>query len=112
MRFLRPIGQTFLLRAFFVLLLGGFVSVPQARAAMSPTEIELACNGLARMAFDLKDLVNTVAAKRNPGPFQVRCYLPKTVQLVNLEVLIDHYYRTFWTSSMIFQILVYPTSPS
>ncbi|KAM7213427.1 hypothetical protein V8F06_011165 [Rhypophila decipiens] len=70
MRFLRLIGQNVLLRTILVLLTGGFGIVPQARAAMSPTEIEQACNGLARMAFDLKDLVNTVAAKRNPGPFQ------------------------------------------
>ncbi|KAK3385700.1 hypothetical protein B0H63DRAFT_523023 [Podospora didyma] len=37
---------------------------------MSASDISLACNSLARMAFDLKDLVNTVATKRNPGPFQ------------------------------------------
>jgi hypothetical protein len=47
------------------------VLVSLAGAAMSPPEITLACNGLARSAFDLKDLVNVVALKRNPGPFQV-----------------------------------------
>jgi hypothetical protein len=53
-----------------VLLALGFV-VSLVGAAMSPPEITLACNGLARMSFDLKDLVNLVALKRNPGPFQV-----------------------------------------
>lgn len=72
MKYLRLFLPDVLIRAFFVLLLGGWASVSPVTAAMSPTEIELACNGLARMAFDLKDLVNTVAAKRNPGPFQVR----------------------------------------
>lgn len=37
---------------------------------MTASEITVACNSLARMAFDLKDLVNVVALKRNPGPFQ------------------------------------------
>ncbi len=53
-----------------VLLVLGLV-VSLVGAAMSPPEITLACNGLARMSFDLKDLVNLVALKRNPGPFQV-----------------------------------------
>jgi hypothetical protein len=56
-------------RGFLVLLVGLLVSL--AGAAMSPPDISLACNGLARMSFDLKDLVNLVALKRNPGPFQV-----------------------------------------
>lgn len=56
-------------RAFLVFCLGLLVSL--VGAAMSPPEITLACNGLARMSFDLKDLVNLVALKRNPGPFQV-----------------------------------------
>lgn len=60
------------MRALLLLLVGGFAFVPPLMAAMSPNEIELACNGLARMAFDLKDLVNTVTAHRNSGPFQVR----------------------------------------
>ena len=59
-----------LLWAFLMFLLGT-VMVPPAGAAMSPPEITVACNSLARMAFDLKDLVNVVALRRNPGPFQV-----------------------------------------
>ncbi len=63
-------------RGFLVFFFGLLVSL--AGAAMSPPEITLACNGLARMSFDLKDLVNLVALKRNPGPFQVRhCVLEK-----------------------------------
>lgn len=88
---MRLVSQNVLFRTLFVLLLGVFGFVPQARAAMSPTEIELACNGLARMAFDLKDLVNTVAAKRNPGPFQVRSEIRlracKKFQAHNLSLL-------------------------
>lgn len=61
--------------AFLVLLLGALVSVTPASAAMSPPEITVACNSLARMAFDLKDLVNVVALKMNPGPFQVHSLL-------------------------------------
>ncbi|KAK3317606.1 hypothetical protein B0T19DRAFT_294786 [Cercophora scortea] len=57
-------------RALLVLLLGAFASLKPSMAAMSPPQIEQACNSLARMAFDLKDLVNTVATTRNPGPFQ------------------------------------------
>ncbi len=57
------------LRVVLVLFFGLLVSL--VGAAMSPPEITLACNGLARMSFDLKDLVNLVALKRNPGPFQV-----------------------------------------
>ncbi|KAK3689379.1 hypothetical protein B0T22DRAFT_490838 [Podospora appendiculata] len=57
-------------RTLLVLLLGVFASLTPSIAAMSPPEIEQACNSLARMAFDLKDLVNTVATTRNPGPFQ------------------------------------------
>lgn len=60
------------MRTLLLLLVGGFTFVPPLMAAMSPNEVELACNGLARMAFDLKDLVNTVVSHRNPGPFQVR----------------------------------------
>ncbi|GAB1317884.1 hypothetical protein MFIFM68171_08094 [Madurella fahalii] len=56
--------------AFLMLLFGALVSVTPANAAMSPPEITVACNSLARMAFDLKDLINVVALKRNPGPFQ------------------------------------------
>jgi hypothetical protein len=56
-------------RAFLVFCFGLLVSL--VGAAMSPPELTLACNGLARMSFDLKDLVNLVALKRNPGPFQV-----------------------------------------
>ncbi|KAL2134917.1 hypothetical protein VTI74DRAFT_10409 [Chaetomium olivicolor] len=61
-----------LLWGLTVFLLGTLVSleVTPVAAAMSPSEITLTCNGLARMAFDLKDLVNVVATKRNPGPFQ------------------------------------------
>lgn len=51
--------------------MGLLMAVAPASAAMSPTEIAVACHSLARMAFDLKDLVNVVAQKRNPGPFQV-----------------------------------------
>ena len=66
-------AQGSLIRAFFGLLLGAMVSVmvTPAGAAMSPNEMTLACNSLARMAFDLKDLVGVVALRRNPGPFQV-----------------------------------------
>lgn len=53
------------------LLLGSLLLVRPASAAMSPPEMTVACNSLARMAFDLKDLVNVVARNRNPGPFQV-----------------------------------------
>lgn len=70
--------QGSLIRGSVMLLLGTLVSlaVTPARAAMSAPEITLSCNGLARMAFDLKDLVNVVAQKRNPGPFQVAPTLP------------------------------------
>ena len=58
-------------RAWLVILLGAIVPVTPVHGAMTPSEITFACNSLARMAFDLKDLVNVVATKRNPGPFQV-----------------------------------------
>ncbi len=64
-------------RGVLVLFFGLLVSL--VGAAMSPPEITLACNGLARMSFDLKDLVNLVALKRNPGPFQVT-FKPKKVK--------------------------------
>ncbi|KAK4664005.1 LOW QUALITY PROTEIN: uncharacterized protein QC763_500900 [Podospora pseudopauciseta] len=56
--------------ALLAVLMGLLMAVAPASAAMSPTEIAVACHSLARMAFDLKDLVNVVAQKRNPGPFQ------------------------------------------
>lgn len=55
-------------RGFLLVLFGLMVSL--TGAALSAPEISLACNSLARMSFDLKDLVNLVALKRNPGPFQ------------------------------------------
>ena len=64
-------------RGVLVLFFGLLVSL--VGAAMSPPEITLACNGLARMSFDLKDLVNLVVLKRNPGPFQVM-FKPKKVK--------------------------------
>ena len=64
-------------RGALVLFFGLLVSL--VGAAMSPPEITLACNGLARMSFDLKDLVNLVVLKRNPGPFQVM-FKPKKVK--------------------------------
>lgn len=60
-----------LARFLAVALLGSWMSVTPVSAAMAAHEIGLACNSLARMAFDLKDLVNVVATLRNPGPFQV-----------------------------------------
>lgn len=63
----RPTG---LVHVLLVVLVGALAFVSPAAATMSAPEITLACNSLARMAFDLKDLVNTVAAMRNPGPFQ------------------------------------------
>ena len=61
-----------LARFLTVALLGSWMSVTPVSAAMAAHEIGLACNSLARMAFDLKDLINVVATLRNPGPFQVR----------------------------------------
>jgi hypothetical protein len=60
-----------LARILLVSLLGTWMAAAPARAAMSASDIQLACNSLAHMAFDLKDLVNVVATMRNPGPFQV-----------------------------------------
>ncbi|KAK4160873.1 hypothetical protein QBC43DRAFT_324781 [Cladorrhinum sp. PSN259] len=57
-------------RAWLVVFLGAIFAVAPAQGAMTASEITFACNSLARMAFDLKDLVNVVAIKRNPGPFQ------------------------------------------
>ena len=54
------------------------MSAAPVSAAMSAPEFQLACNSLAHMAFDLKDLVNVVAAIRNPGPFQVHKFYPHT----------------------------------
>ena len=51
---------------------GLLVLVAPSLAAMSPPEIQFACNSLARMAFDVKDLVKAVATTRNAGPFQVK----------------------------------------
>ncbi len=59
-------------KALAVLLVALCVFCGLSLADMQPSEIEVACNSLARMAFDLKDLVNVVTAQRNPGPFQVR----------------------------------------
>ncbi|KAK4223127.1 hypothetical protein QBC38DRAFT_488389 [Podospora fimiseda] len=65
----------FALRAWLLVFLGVILAVTPVSGAMTASEITFACNSLARMAFDLKDLVNVVAVKRNPGPFQVNKHL-------------------------------------
>jgi len=68
MRFWIPIVRAS--RALLVALPLLLCSTTPSAAAMTPADITLGCQSLARMAFDLKDLVNTVARTRNPGPFQ------------------------------------------